>query len=259
MTTYEHMALRRVAAYLRARMDTQGDVQRLAPFTIAFDPASAEPSRNYAIPDDGATAGRFAVSTLKEAFLRRKRMPRLEYIDELAPSLRDELCAQGFVVEMPLSLMTCTRDALTDECDLDGVAWSLAESEAQLHAAALVQNQAYGVDTTSDADVERLYRVVVQGGAVALAICSEGTPIGAGLYTPPHDGVAEIAAIGVHASARGRGIGRAVSILLADHAFVQGVEFPFLMTEAANEDRIYARAGFRRFGQMLVVQEDGRS
>jgi len=253
MTMHEHMALRRVAAYLRARMDVQGDVQRLAPFTITFDPASAEPSRNYAVPDDGATAGRFAVSALKEAFLRRERIPRLEYIDELAPSLLAELNEQGFAVEMPLSLMTCTREALATECDLDGVAWTLAESEAQLHAAASVQNHAYGVETTTEADVERLYRVVAQGGAVALARCVEGVPLAAGLYTPPREGVTEIAAIGVHTDVRRRGLGRAVTALLADHAFVQGVEFPFLMTEAANEERVYGSAGFVRFGRMLVV------
>jgi ribosomal protein S18 acetylase RimI-like enzyme len=234
-------------------MGLQGAEQRLAPFTVTFDAASDEPSRNYAMPDDGAMAGRFAISELSALFERRQRLPRLEYIDELAPSLLPELLKQGYAVESPLTLMTCVRGGLTIDGDLAGVAWTLAESEAELHAAALVQNHAYGVDGASDADVERLYRVVECGGAVALARCPEGEPLGAGLYTPPIHGVTEIAAVGVHADARRRGIGSAVAALLAEHAFVEGVEFPFLMTEAVNEDRIYGRAGFLRFGRLLAV------
>ncbi|HEX7814281.1 GNAT family N-acetyltransferase [Dyella sp.] len=253
MTTHEHTALRRVAAYLRARMGAQGEVQRLAPFTVTFDPNSDVPARNYAMPDDGALAGRFAVSMLKDMFLRRRRTPRLEYIDELAPALLAQLQAQDFIIAPPLSLMTCARDQLVADCDLDGVAWTLAESEAELHAAATVQNHAYGFTHTSEADVERLHQVVDQGGAVALACCPEGSPLGAGLYTPPVDGVTEIAALGVASQARRRGIGRAMTALLADHAFVQGVECPFLMTEQANEDRVYRRAGFIRFGRLLTV------
>lgn len=256
MTTQHPMALRRVSAYLRARMGLQGGEQRLAPFTVTFDTHSDEPSRNYAVPDDDISAEPAALNALAQWFDQHRRRPRLEYIDELVPSLLPALMEQGFTLEAPLSLMTCDRGDLSANSDLADVAWTLAESESELHAAAQVQNHAYGVSHTTDADVERLYRVVNQGGAVALALCQEGTPLGAGLYTPPIGGITEIAAIGVHADARRRGIGRAVSALLAEHAFVQGVEFPFLMTEAVNEDRIYAQVGFRRFGRLLAVSKE---
>lgn len=255
MTTHNPMALRRVSAYLRSRMGLQGGKQRLSPFTVTIDIHSDEPSRNYAVPDDGSLPAPIVLDRLSQWFEQRQRRPRLEYIDELAPSLLQALIEQGFVVEAPLSLMTCDHCDLSANSDLIDVSWTLAESESELHAAARVQNHAYGVTDTTEADVERLHRVVEQGGAVALARCPEGLPLGAGLYTPPIDGVTEIAAIGVHADARGRGIGRAVSALLAEHAFVQGVEFLFLMTEAVNEDRIYAQAGFRRFGRLLAVSK----
>ena len=101
---------------------------------------------------------------------------------------------------------------------------------------------------------QRLAGVVEKGGAVALARCRDsGGALGAGLYSPPLEGVTEIAAIGVREEARGRGIGGAVTALLADHAFVQGVSFPFLMTASGNENRVYGRAGFHRFGELIGV------
>jgi ribosomal protein S18 acetylase RimI-like enzyme len=257
MTIHNSMALRRVSAYLRARMALQTGGQRLSSFMLTFDIHSDEPSRNYAVPDDELVADAWTLSALSQWFAQRRRRPRLEYIDELAPSLLPALMELGFALEAPLSLMTCDRGDLSADSDLTDVAWTLAESESELHAAAQVQNHAYGVARTTDADVERLYRVVDHGGAVALALCQQGLPLGAGLYTPPIDGVTEIAAIGVHVDARRRGIGRAVSALLAEHAFVQGVEFPFLMTEAVHEDRIYAQAGFHRFGRLLAVSKAG--
>lgn len=254
MTFQSRTTLGRVSAYLRARMALQGSGLRLAPFTLTFDTASADPSRNYATPDDGAAPDAAALSALVTAFKRRQRTPRLEYIGELAPAVLPFLLTEGFAAEQPLSLMTCTRDTLAGDGDLDGVEWQLAECEADLHAAAHVQNLAFGIIETTPADVERLVRVVGQGGAVALARASGSREtLGAGLYSPPLGGVAEIAAIGVHADARGRGVGSAMAALLAEHALVQGIELPFLMTARENEDRVYARAGFSRFGELVAV------
>ncbi|WP_266168442.1 GNAT family N-acetyltransferase [Dyella subtropica] len=254
MTIHTRTALGRVSAYLRARMGLQSGQMRLAPFTLTFDAASAEPSRNYATPDDGAALDASAVAALIASFESRQRTPRLEYIGELAPAVLPCLLSAGFMAEPPLSLMTCTRTSLAADGDLAGVEWLLAEREADLHAAAYVQNAAYGVAETTETDVERLSLLVDQGGAVALArACGSKSALGAGLYSPPLDGVTEIAAIGVHADARGRGVGGAVAALLAEHALVQGVEFPFLMTSRENEDRVYGKAGFSRFGELLGV------
>jgi ribosomal protein S18 acetylase RimI-like enzyme len=254
MTMYDRTALSRVSAYLRARIALQKDHGCLASFHLTLDPASAEPGWNYATPEDGATPTAGDVAALIEVFERRGRTPRLEYIHELAPAVLPRLLEAGFFREEPLALMTCTPESLAADGDLDGIEWLLAEREHELHAAAQVQNAAYGVPATCEADVERLANVVEKGGAVALARQrGGGEALGAGLYSPPLEGVTEIAAIGVREDARGRGIGGAVTALLADHAFVQGVSFPFLMTASGNEHRVYGRAGFRRFGELIGV------
>ena len=254
MTMHDCTALSRVSAYLRARIALQKESYCLAPFHISLDPASAEPGWNYATPEDGAAPGAADVARLIDAFGRRGRTPRLEYIHELAPAVLPRLLEAGFFREEPLALMTCTPDSLAADGDLEGVEWLLAERENELHAAAQVQNAAYGVPATCDADVERLASVVEKAGAIALARRrGGGEALGAGLYSPPLEGVTEIAAIGVREDVRGRGIGGAVTALLADHAFAQGVNFPFLMTTPGNEQGVYARAGFRRFGELIGV------
>lgn len=254
MTMHDCTALSRVSAYLRARIALQKDYRCLDAFHLTLDAASSEPGWNYATPVDGAAPSVSEIATLVGLFERRRRTPRLEYVHELAPEVLPRLLEAGFFREEPLALMTCTRDSLAADGDLDGVEWLLAEREHELHAAAAVQNAAYGVPATREADVERLANVVEQGGVVALARCRDGTgALGAGLYSPPLEGVTEIAAIGVREDARGRGIGGAVTALLADHAFVQGVSFPFLMTASGNENRVYGRAGFRRFGELIGV------
>jgi GNAT superfamily N-acetyltransferase len=247
-------ALGRVSAYLRARIALQSGNPCLESFHVTFDATSAEPGWNYATPTDGAEPGLADIAALVDLFDRRQRTPRLEYIHELAPAVLPRLLDAGFFREEPLALMTCTPESLAADGDLDGVEWLLAEREHDLHAAAQVQNAAYGVPAAGEADVERLANVVEKGGAVALARRrGGGDALGAGLYSPPLEGVTEIAAIGVREEARGRGIGGAVSALLADHAFAQGVSFPFLMTAAGNENRVYARAGFHRFGELIGV------
>lgn len=254
MTMHDRTALSRVCAYLRARIALQKDYYCLDAFHVTFDAASTEAGWNYATPVDDAKPGAADIAALIDLFERRQRTPRLEYVHDMAPAVLPRLLEAGFFREEPLALMTCTRDSLAADGDLDGVEWLLAEREHELHDAAQVQNAAYGVPSTCAADVERLAGVVEQGGVVALARCRDGGgALGAGLYSPPLEGVTEIAAIGVREDARGRGIGGAVTALLADHAFVQGVDFPFLMTAAGNQHRVYARAGFHRFGELIGV------
>lgn len=255
MTTDSRTAMRRVSACLRATMNCGNNVFRLPPFTVLVDAASADPLRSYAIPDDGAEADGAGIAALVALFEANGRTPRLEYIPDLAPAVLPCLEANGFKVERFLPFMTCTRATLVPVPDLPDVEWLVAERAADLEAAARVQNEAHGVLETTIADIERLRHTVGKGGAVVLARASgSGEPLGSGLYAPPHDGVTEIAAIGVRQAARRRGIGGGVTALLAARAMDRGIAFPFLL--AAREEaawRTYRRIGFADCGTMLHI------
>jgi len=125
-------------------------------------------------------------------------------------------------------------------------------AEADLEAVAQVQNEAYGEPVTTSADVARLVLLIERGGAVALARgAASGEALGAGLYSAPWCNVTEIAAVGVRASARRRGIGSRIVAGLAEHALRRGLVRPFLMAAREDEARVYARVGYVTCARML--------
>lgn len=86
---------------------------------------------------------------------------------------------------------------------------------------------------------------------MVLARC-DGAPAGAGLFTPPHEGLAEIAAVGVIPEYRRRGIASAVGAALTRAVFAAGA-MPYLQTETKNEQRLYGRLGYRAIGELIAT------
>jgi GNAT superfamily N-acetyltransferase len=194
------------------------------------------------------------VQALVAAFARRDRTPRLEYLAATAPAVEAALLAAGFVVENRLPLMTITLDAMRDLPVPQGVELALAIEDADLLAAAQVQNSAYGEPETTEHDVARLRSTVANSGIIALARDkATGAAIGAGLCTAPHDGTAEIAAIGTLPAYRRRGVAGAIGSRLLREAIATGVTTPFLMTEHEAEARIYARLGFVATAEIVLL------
>jgi GNAT superfamily N-acetyltransferase len=243
----------RLHAYLRAHVEGNG-AERVGPFVASFDAHSAHPYRNYAIPDDQARPDAEQVEALIAVFTARGRTPRLEYLPGLCPAVEPALLAAGFTAERRLPVMTCAPGEVHDVATPPGIDLLLVHTEDQLRAAAEVQNEAYGVDITEDADVARLRGVVASGGLVALARdATSGEPAGSGLLTTPHEGVSELAAVGVREPFRRRGIAAALTVLLTRHGPAVGITTPFLTPEGDAEERIYRRAGYTRTTEMLHI------
>src|SRR5262245_28176907 len=97
--------LQRIQAYLRVAAPRGREQKRIGPFLATFTADTDNPYLNYAIPDDGATPVQSDVAALVDAYGRRKRKPRLEYIASLAPAVEPVLRAAGFEVEGRLPLM----------------------------------------------------------------------------------------------------------------------------------------------------------
>ena len=173
----------RLHAYLRAHAESNG-AERVGPFVASFDAHSVHPYRNYAIPDDQARPDAVQVEALIAAFTARGRTPRLEYLPGLCPGVEPALVAAGFAAERRLAVLACAPEEVLDVATPPGIELLLARTEDQLRTAAEVQNEAYGVDTTEDADVARLRGVVTSGGLVALA--RDATSGRAGRVGTPH-------------------------------------------------------------------------
>lgn len=131
-------------------------------------------------------------------------------------------------------------------------------SDADLWRVAESQNEAYDAGPAEAHDVARLRGTLDRGGLVALAVTEPVGPAGAhgvggGLVAPPSSGVAELAAVGVRAAYRRRGIARALTALLTRACADVGIVTPFLTPAGRAEERIYRSVGYRSSGEMLHI------
>ena len=232
----------------------QPHAHRVGPFLVSIDDHDAGLFRNYAVPDDRAAPTTDEVTQLVSFFFDRARTPRLEYLSALSPAVEPVLHLAGFVPERRLPVMTCPPDGTTSQPVPDNITLTLAVNDSQLHQCAEAQNEAYGQAETTVHDVARLRRTVDNGGLVGLAIDrTTGLGVGGGLCAPPHEGVSELAAVGVRSAYRRRGIATALTVLLTRACPDHGISTPFLTPAGEPEERIYRSAGYRSVTEMLHI------
>jgi ribosomal protein S18 acetylase RimI-like enzyme len=241
----------RLLGYLRALAERRPESQRVGPFVATFNDSDANIFFNYAIPDDDAEPGPNEIAALTALFQARNRKPRLEYMTDAAPGLEAELIAEGFSVEARLPIMLCTpgmgvRDAAAPGFDIFN-----ATGEAALAGAERAQANAFGGVSQGP---DGFKRAIAQGGIIVAARdLTSGVIVGAGMATPPFDGITEIAGIGVREDFRRRGAAGAITALVTRIAFEAGVTLAWLTPESIDAQRIYARAGFAVASEALHI------
>ncbi|WP_445150994.1 GNAT family N-acetyltransferase [Baekduia sp. Peel2402] len=250
----------RIQQYLRGAAARGRDVERVGPFLATFNARDAMPYTNYAIPDDGARPTAADVAALVDAYNKRDRLPRLEYLPNAAPDVEAALIAGGFVVEALLPGMVCEPPDVVALPAPDGIVFEVPASDDDWHELDTVQHVAFGVEPSPATAAERAEAAergrerLADGGLTLLARDVEtGAVVGGGVATVPGDGVTEIAGIGVSATHRRRGIAGALTASLASAAFAAGIEIVWLTPGDAGAHRVYARAGFTDATTILHV------
>jgi ribosomal protein S18 acetylase RimI-like enzyme len=104
--------------------------------------------------------------------------------------------------------------------------------------------------------IEMLRERLRSGHSVVAAAFGPDGPLAAGSYQAV-DGVAEITGVGVLPSSRRRGLGAAVTALLARDALDRGVTTVFLSASDDAVARVYARIGFREVGVAMIAEPAG--
>ena len=238
---------------LRHQAPLGRDTERIGPFLATFTRSTDNPYLNYAIPDEASSTSPAEVEALVATYHSRARKPRLEYIAGTAPAIEPVLLAAGFESEGRLPLMTF--DEQVELVVPGGIELVAPETDDELRGAAETQWEAYGESGAQpQSAVDGLRRVADGGGIVLLARdVATGEPAGAGLCTPPHEGVTELTSIAVRSAFRRRGIAAALTNRLARAALERGMTLVFLMAAGADEARIYARAGFVERGDVLHI------
>jgi ribosomal protein S18 acetylase RimI-like enzyme len=91
------------------------------------------------------------------------------------------------------------------------------------------------------------------GHSVLAAAFGPDGPLAAG-SCQAMDGVAEITGVGVLPAERRKGLGAAVTALLARDALERGVRTVFLSASDDAVARVYARIGFREIGTAMIAE-----
>ncbi|HZD71928.1 MAG TPA: GNAT family N-acetyltransferase [Actinomycetes bacterium] len=250
-----HAALRAYANYIRVNATRARQVEQVGPFIATFTQHTANPFLNYAIPLDGAAPTDDDVRALIGAFRRRGRMPRVEYFPVLAPEVAQRLDAAGFTIERRIPVMVCTPEDLRPIPVPDGVAMNLPACDEEYLAAASAQHDAFEeLQPASPDDAARLRRLAEGGGVVMVAaVEATGEAAGAGVCDAIHNGLGELAGIGVRARFRRRGIAAAITHRLAQAAFAAGAATVLLTPGGPAEQRIYQRVGFTALAEQAHV------
>jgi ribosomal protein S18 acetylase RimI-like enzyme len=233
------------------RASIEGRAERLGPFVVRFDDHNDNPFLNYAIPDDDAAPTSQDVDSLIAAFIGRARRPRLEYI---TPSLNVDRAfeAAGFVTDVELALMTATPATFIKPPAVSGLELQHMTPDDDLWAVVSVQNAAYGETAPVGQHNVDNRRTTLQGGGGVVLARYFGTPVGAGLFTPPKYELAEICGVGVLAAYRRRHIASATAAALTEAVFAAGAT-PYLQTETVNEERLYGSLGYMTVGHLTTT------
>jgi GNAT superfamily N-acetyltransferase len=251
----------RLQSYMRRAAVERYEAVAVPPFTAFFHPSDALVYFNYAIPD-GPITGDVGepLARLRAEFQKRSRVPRFEYVSELAPTLAERLLAAGFRQEAEARVMVCTRESFTPVPGPEALTLSLLTSESspeEVREYCVTARRGFAPNEpyeASDEEVSRTLKDLKEGRAVLGRV--EGQPAVVGMYTPPSEGLAELGGVATLERFRKRGLGTALTSRLAREAFDRGVDVLFLSTITEESGRIYERVGFRFVTRMLFMVDD---
>jgi ribosomal protein S18 acetylase RimI-like enzyme len=153
-------------------------------------------------------------------------------------------------------ILACTPATFCPAANVPGLSFSVLSSQSTL---AEVQEgldaNARGFDPAAapatEADAEAFRADLIANRAFTAKL--NGQPAGAGMFTPPIDGIAELVGITTLAPYRGRGIGAAVTSEIVRVAFMHGVDVAILRADNLIAYRVYQRVGFRAVASLAYA------
>jgi GNAT superfamily N-acetyltransferase len=177
-----------------------------------------------------------------------------EWVLAEAPEMAGALDAAGLSVRVcPLLVLDGepVPAPLPDGCS----ARLLGPADADLGSAASTMNallaaafEAPVPGAVTGAQLDALRTDLADGAVARLLVSDAGGPVAAGAVQRAGD-VVELVGIGTARRERGRGLGAAVTALLAGVARDTGADLVFLAAGDDTATRVYERVGFRRIGE----------
>ena len=250
-----HPRLPEIERYLDAAPRSAAAVERLGPFTL-FLKRDAWPY--YARPTLGAEE--FTAEDVRAVLERQRELdqPRaLEWVHDVSPGLLAAAREAGFDVrEHPL--MVLESDPVAPTVPPAAELFMVDPQDERLELIEAVADVAFGgyaslqeaVEGRTHPTIEFRRERLASGRTRRGAALLDGAPVATGAHQPV-DGVSEVVGIGTLPSHRRRGLGGALTALLARDALEHGITTVFL---AADEGAtgVYQAVGFRRIGTSCI-------
>lgn len=185
---------------------------------------------------------------------------------QVEPLLADDVATTPLLAAPPgfirTPILACTPASFLPAAGLPGLSFVTLASDAPLAAVqANLDTNARGFDPAAPpatAEEAAAFRATLTTNRAVTAI-RDGHPVAAGMFTPPHSGLAEIVGIATLVPFRGRGIGAALTSEIVRVAFAQGVDTVFLQSDNPVALRLYRRLGFQPVAVRLVAADGGRA
>ena len=244
--SWSEAVLERLHRHLCATASIERERIELASFLVTIN--RSEPLRfyNYALPL-GAPADRAAVEQLIAVFREHDRLPRLEWIEEIAPELTAVLAECGFEQELRTPLMACEPSSLV-EPPMPAGATVAPLADLDLEARDDLTRAAFGEPPRAAGTPARDPRA--RGCGIAVAHVG-GELAAAATHSPVIEGVSEIMGVATAARFRRRGLGATVTATASRAAFDAGAELCVLTPGLEAAQRIFAAAGYETIATML--------
>lgn len=247
--------LRSINAYCDLAPRATASAEAVGPFTVFVArtgwPFYARPALEQ--PVDAP----YRASEVRAVFGRQQALGiplQLEWIHDRAPALADAITAAGgSCVPRPLLVRTSSAPVAVP----DGVTIELLEpDDSRFEQARAAVSAGFGeTDELSDEPMADTLRARAAEGLLRVfgAFGADGAPLGGGTAVP-RDRVSELVGIAVRPSARGRGIGAALTCALAADTTAAGARTVWLSATDEQVARVYERAGFTRIGTAMEAE-----
>jgi ribosomal protein S18 acetylase RimI-like enzyme len=214
----------------------------------------------YARPVPGGAPVAAADVVRMRARQRSSRVPEaFEWVLAEAPTMADAVRDAGLPVRV-CPLLVLDGDPAPAPLPPGFAARLLGPADGDLpsatHAVHAVAAAAFGAPSPgapSAADVAALRADLAAGCVARLLVTGPDGPVAAG-SAQRAGGVVELVGIGTAATVRGRGLGAAVTALLATAAREAGADLVFLAAGDDSATRVYERVGFRRVGECGIAE-----
>lgn len=225
---------------------------------LVLDSSGDAVTRNLAYPcitSESEAVGAW-LPDLHARFAAADRRPGLQWVDAALPHLAEDLSAFGFHEHSREAVFACTPAMLRPPAPLPELTMVVLDDTSPIEEVrSNLDTNEFGFDPTSAqpaTDAKAAEFRATLDHAKAFTARWDGQAAGAGMYTDPASGTAELVGIATLESFRGRGIAAALAAYMAQAAFASGCDLVYLTTTNPTAMRVYQRIGFARVGDLLT-------